>query len=97
MASSLQEPQLTQFNLPFSVTARNAGLAGTSQVLNSYAQQILETVKKEGIFVRVPAGKQMYLYVPHTIDCSQAKIGNLRVVARPTELSSPKPSRSIKP
>ena len=93
-AGAFEQTRDTVFGSEVRRTARNAALAGTSQVLNNYAQQIAETIRKEGIFVRVPAGKQMYLYVTHTIDRSSAKIGNLRVGAiAPPPLSSPTPAK----
>ncbi len=49
-------------------SARNAGLQGTADVLNAYARQIQETIARDGFYVRVPAGKQFYLYVTQTID-----------------------------
>ncbi len=84
IASGFQETRTTLLGTQVATTARNAALAGTSQVMNTYAQQILETVKREGLFVRVPAGKQMYLYVTQTIDQSQGKVGTLRVSIQPT-------------
>ena len=53
------------------VSTRNAAQQGTAEVLNAYARQIQETIARDGFFVRVPAGKQFYLYVTETID--QAK------------------------
>lgn len=87
-ASGLQENRTTVFGSQIANTGRNAALTGTSQVMNTYAQQIFETIRREGIFVRVPAGKQMYLYITHTIDQQQAKIGNLRVIAMPNSAFS---------
>ena len=80
-SGAFEQTQNTLFGTQSRSTVRNAGIAGASQVLNNYAQQIAETIRKDGVFVRVPAGKQMYLYVTHTIDRSAAKIGNLRVGA----------------
>lgn len=88
VASGLQETRSTVFGSQVASTTRNASLAGASQVMNTYAQQILETIKRDGIYVRVPAGKQMYLYVTHTIDLAQAKIGNLRASAIPAAFST---------
>ncbi len=42
---------------------------------NLYAQQIADTVKRDGIYIRVPAGTDFYLYVTQTFDSSQAKVG----------------------
>ncbi len=51
---------------------QNAALQGTSAVLNQYAQQIADSIKQDGFYVRVPAGKQFYLYVMQTLDQEKA-------------------------
>jgi hypothetical protein len=48
---------------------------GTQGVLDRYADQILKSIERDGFFVRVPAGKQFYLYCSEAIDLSHAKIG----------------------
>jgi hypothetical protein len=58
------------------VSTRNAALAGTADVLNAYARQIQEAIARDGFFVRVPAGKQFYLYVTETIDQAKGTRGN---------------------
>jgi hypothetical protein len=46
-----------------------AGIAqGVSQASALYAQQMLEAVRQDGFFVRVPAGRSFYLYVTQTLD-----------------------------
>lgn len=59
-------------------SSRNAGLQGAADVLNAYARQIQETITRDGFFVRVPAGKQFYLYVTETIDQAKGVRGNQR-------------------
>lgn len=59
------------------VSTRNAALAGTADVLNTYAKQIQEAIVRDGFFVRVPAGKQFYLYVTETIDVAKGTRGNV--------------------
>lgn len=59
-------------------TARNASLAGTSAILREYAQQIRDSIARDGFYVRVPAGKPFYLYVTETIDRSRAHPGAAR-------------------
>lgn len=96
VASGLQESRTTVFGSQISGTARNAALAGTSQVMNTYAQQVLEAIRRDGVYVRVAAGKQMYLYIIQTLDHSQARIGNLRVAASPPaafSIQSPPPTK----
>ena len=58
-------------------SGRNAALQGTADVLNAYARQIQEAIAKDGFFVRVPAGKQFYLYVTETIDQAKGTRGNV--------------------
>ena len=56
-------------------TPQNAALQGSSAVLNQYAQQIADSIKRDGFYVRVQAGKQFYLYVMQTIDLEKARQG----------------------
>ncbi|OAM91863.1 hypothetical protein AW736_26545 [Termitidicoccus mucosus] len=57
-------------------TAKNASLAGTAGVLNAYAAQIQKRIEEDGFYVRVPAGKQFYIYVTQTLDKAKAARGN---------------------
>ncbi|AWI09538.1 TrbI/VirB10 family protein [Ereboglobus luteus] len=59
-------------------SAKNAALQGTSDVLNAYAARIQQIIAQDGYYVRVPAGKQFYIYVTQTLDKSKATRGNLR-------------------
>ena len=52
-------------------------------MLTQYAQQILDSIKRDGFYVRVPAGKQFYLYVNQTIDLDNAKRGQSLVDLKP--------------
>jgi len=58
-------------------SARTAALKGSADVLNAYARQIQESIEKDGFFVRIPAGKQFYLYVTETIDQAKGMRGNV--------------------
>lgn len=59
-------------------SGKNAALQGTADVLNAYARQIQEAIARDGFFIRIPAGKQFYLYVTETIDQSKGVRGNAR-------------------
>jgi hypothetical protein len=48
---------------------------GTQGVLDRYSDQILKSIERDGFFVRVPAGKQFYVYCSEAVDLSRAKIG----------------------
>lgn len=57
----------------------NAGLEGAQSVIGAYAQQIYQSIQQNGFYVRVPAGKQFYLYVTQTIDKADAIVGGAQV------------------
>lgn len=84
--AALQDTRLTtgllgEASLPTS-TARNAALSGTSAVLREFAQSMRESISRDGLYLRVPAGKPFYLYVTETIDLGQAQ----RPAATPSRL-----------
>lgn len=74
-AEALTEKQQTVFGPISSPTLNNAPFEGAQKVLSVYAQRIYEAIQKDGFYVRVPSGKQFYLYVLQTIDRSDAAIG----------------------
>jgi Bacterial conjugation TrbI-like protein len=69
----------------------NAGLEGAQTVVGTYAQQILQTIQRDGFYVRVPAGKQFYLYVTQDIDRTDAAVGESR--SHTNEPDGPIPGR----
>ncbi len=81
MASGFQQlqTQVTPLGIAQISTgsARNAALQGTASVLNLYAQQIQAAIEQDGVYVRVPTGKQFYLYVTQTVDQAQGTRDNL--------------------
>lgn len=80
------------FTLP---SLQNAPLKGVQTVLDRYAQQILQTIERDGFYVRVPAGKQFYLYITQTVDQEDAKIGGSMVqLEEEPRQSAPSSSRS---
>jgi hypothetical protein len=50
----------------------NPAVGGTQGVLDRYAEQIASSIERDGFFVRVPAGKQFYVYCAEAIDLSKA-------------------------
>jgi hypothetical protein len=80
MAGGLQklQTQTTAFGETQITTgsARDASLRGSADVLTAYARQIQEAIARDGFFVRVPAGKQFYIYVTETIDQGRATRAN---------------------
>jgi Bacterial conjugation TrbI-like protein len=90
-ASALTEKQQTVFGPINSPTLNNAPFAGAQSVLQTYAQQILDSIQKNGFYVRVPSGKQFYLYALQTIDDADASLGG---TATPVTHEKDEPSKS---
>ncbi len=85
-----QVSALGTFALP---SLQNAPLKGAQAVLDRYAQQILTAIERDGFYVRVPAGKQFYLYITQTVDEDDAKIGGTTTAAlHAADAVSPTPS-----
>lgn len=55
----------------------NAALDGATAVMAEYAEQIRETIQRDGYYIRVPTGKQFYVYVTQTIDAREGSRGNV--------------------
>ena len=49
-------------------------------MLQTYAQHILDSIQKNGFYVRVPSGKQFYLYVLQTLDRADATLSGTGLV-----------------
>jgi hypothetical protein len=45
----------------------NPVVQGAQSVLDLYAQRILDAIERDGVFLRVPAGKEFYVYVKEKI------------------------------
>ena len=52
----------------------NPAVGASQSVLDRYAEQIESTIERDGFFVRVPAGKQFYVYCTEAIDLSKAVV-----------------------
>jgi len=93
-ASAFTEQQNTIYGSQVAPTVQNASLIGVQSVIEAYAKQIYDSIQRDGFYVRVPAGKQFYLYVTQTIDVSDAIVGGTRFAPNdfPGETNQPAPS-----
>jgi hypothetical protein len=64
---------------------------GTANVFDLYAQRTLHDIEQNGYFVRVPAGKEFYVYVGEAIDPAKAKIAGTKVEASQPATQAPAP------
>ena len=78
-AGALTEKKETLFGPINSPSLNNAPLAGAQDVLKIYAQQISDSIQKDGFYIRVPSGKQFYLYALQTLDRADASIGGTAI------------------
>ena len=93
-ASALTEKQQTVFGPINSPTLNNAPFAGAQAVLQTYAQQIFDSIQKDGFYVRVPSGKQFYLYVLQTIDAADASLGGTAIPVTQENDEQPQPNQN---
>ena len=92
-AEAFTDKQISAFGSFALPSLQNAPLQGAQSVLDRYAQQILQAIERDGFYVRVPAGKQFYLYITQTVDEQDAKIGGTLTAALKTgEPALPTPS-----
>jgi hypothetical protein len=74
-AGALTEKKETVFGPIDSPSLNNAPFQGAEKVLSVYAQRIFDSIQRDGFYVRIPSGKQFYLYVLQTIDRADARLG----------------------
>jgi hypothetical protein len=79
-ANAVTEKKETVFGPVNAPSLNNAPFQGAQAVLQTYAQQIYDSIQKDGFYVRVPSGKQFYLYVLQTIDRADATLGGVGMV-----------------
>ncbi len=91
-AGALTEKQQTVFGPINSPSLANAPFEGAQKVLSIYAQRIYEAIQKDGFYVRVPSGKQFYLYVVQTIDRANATVAGSTKAFAEEDKSTPSPS-----
>jgi hypothetical protein len=91
-AAAFTDRQVSAFGSFALPSLQNAPLQGAQAVLDRYAQQILQAIERDGFYVRVPAGKQFYLYITQTVDEDDAKIGGtLTAALHGADTASPTP------
>jgi Bacterial conjugation TrbI-like protein len=98
-AATLNQNQQTVLGYQLLPNTQNAALQGAQGVLGAYAKQIYDSIQRDGFYVRVPAGKQFYLYVTQTIDRKDAAIGESRLDSNGINNPPPQPParREISP
>jgi len=60
----------------------NPPAQGAEAVLDRYAQMVMDSIERDGFFIRVPAGKLFYVYVTEDILTGKATVGGSRRLAQ---------------
>lgn len=80
-------PTVTSIGPLGSVSSTTTGswqtaLAQTVQAAGQvYGNQVLQSIKDDGVYIRVPAGKTFYLYVTQTIDLTKSTRGGSKITS----------------
>ncbi len=78
VSQGLQDTDSSVFGSTTRRSVKNAALAGSGAVLDEYAKSIAETIKRDGMYVRVDGGAQFTLFLPYFLDRAAARIGATR-------------------
>ena len=75
----------------------NAALEGASEVAERYAKLMLDQIEGDGLFVRVPAGTEFYVYTLQTFEPKLASVAALKQGQQPRNSWQPRGSASNDP
>jgi hypothetical protein len=67
---------------------------GVGEVFELYAHRTLREIEQNGYFVRVPAGKEFYVYVVETVNPDEAKIAGAKIESTAPKTDQP---RAVEP
>lgn len=96
-ARGTQDRTQTALGTTITGSVSNGAREGVGEVFDLYAQRTLRDIEGNGYFVRVPAGKEFYVYVLAAVDPLKASVAGVKAVSptdEPTaELSQQKPNK----
>jgi hypothetical protein len=73
-SATMMDRQQTLVGATIEANAKNAALAGGQAMLEQISKQISDEIKKNGIYIQVPAGAQFYVYPRQVLDPDRADI-----------------------
>ncbi len=82
-ARGTQDRSYTAFESTITGSLANGAREGTGAVFDLYAQRTLKDIEQNGYFVRVPAGKEFYVYVAESVDPEKARMAGGKPEADP--------------
>jgi hypothetical protein len=78
-----QDRSYTPFGSTITGSLSNGAREGVAEVFDMYAHRTLKDIEQNGYFVRVPAGKEFYVYVAEPVDPDKARVAGARAESPP--------------
>lgn len=78
-ARGTQDRTQTAFGTTITGSLSSGVREGVGNVFDLYAQRTMREIEQNGYYVRVPAGKEFYVYVVETVNPDKAKIAGSKV------------------
>lgn len=91
-ARGTQDRSHTAFGTTITGSLSNGVREGVGEVFELYAHRTLREIEENGYFVRVPAGKEFYVYVVESVDPADAQIAGTKFQREPNG-AAPVPNR----
>ena len=88
-ARGTQDRTQTVLGTTITGSVSNGVREGVGEVFELYAQRTLKDIEEHGYFVRVPAGKEFYVYVLGAVDPAKAKVAGATPEQKPPTDSVP--------
>lgn len=78
-ARGTQDRTYTGLGTTIAGSLSNGAREGVGEVFEMYAHRTLREIEENGYFVRVPAGKEFYVYVVESIDPADAQVAGTKI------------------
>jgi hypothetical protein len=78
-ARGTQDRTQTAYGTTITGSLSNGVREGFGDVFDLYAQRTLRDIEQNGYYVRVPAGKEFYVYVVETVNPDKAKVAGAKI------------------
>ena len=97
-ARGTQNQQQTALGTTITGSVSNGVREGVGNVFDLYAKRTMKDIEDNGYFVRVPAGKEFYVYLLGSVDPQKASIAGMRWKKNtiPDEGDAPTPAQDPK-
>ena len=82
-ARGTQDRSTTPFGSTIAGSLSNGAREGVAEVFDMYAHRTLRDIEQNGYYVRVPAGKEFYVYVAEAVDPEKARIARAKAEPKP--------------